>query len=38
MDLDHLTEEEVLSLEIPTGVPLIYTYKGGDYERCEEVL
>ena len=29
MDLDDLSEEEVLNLEIPTGKPLIYTYKKG---------
>jgi 2,3-bisphosphoglycerate-dependent phosphoglycerate mutase len=26
MALDHLTPEEVVELEIPTGLPLIYTY------------
>lgn len=29
MDLDQLSEEEVLSLEIPTGKPLVYSYKKG---------
>ncbi|MCC5831464.1 MAG: 2,3-bisphosphoglycerate-dependent phosphoglycerate mutase [Chlamydiales bacterium] len=29
MDLDDLSEQEVLDLEIPTGKPLIYTYKKG---------
>lgn len=26
MDLDHLTREEVLELNIPTGVPLVYDF------------
>jgi len=29
MYLDNLTPKEVLSLEIPTGVPIIYRYEGG---------
>jgi 2,3-bisphosphoglycerate-dependent phosphoglycerate mutase len=33
MDLDQLTEEEVLNLEIPTGKPIIYTYKKGKLTR-----
>jgi 2,3-bisphosphoglycerate-dependent phosphoglycerate mutase len=31
MDLENLSEEAVVKLEIPTGVPLIYTY---DKETC----
>lgn len=31
MDLDNLSEEEVLSLEIPTGLPIIYTYEKGQF-------
>ncbi|MGB2867548.1 MAG: 2,3-bisphosphoglycerate-dependent phosphoglycerate mutase [Bacteroidota bacterium] len=29
MKLDNLSEEEVLELNIPTGVPLLYVYKNG---------
>ena len=29
MDLDGLNKEEVLALEIPTGVPIIYDYENG---------
>ena len=29
MHLDELSEEEVISLEIPTGVPIIYSYQEG---------
>lgn len=28
MELDNLTHEQVVELEIPTGVPIIYTYDG----------
>jgi len=31
MQLDGLTEEEVLQLEIPTGKPLYYQYEGGHF-------
>lgn len=33
MYLDDLSEEEVLKLNIPTGVPLIYEYKEGNLIR-----
>lgn len=33
MHLENLSEEEVLKLNIPTGVPLIYEYKEGDMIR-----
>lgn len=36
MDLDHLNEEEVVHLEIPTGVPIIYTYDDGKFLREEK--
>lgn len=36
MDLDHLSEEEVLHLEIPTGVPIIYDYVDGLFIRKKE--
>jgi 2,3-bisphosphoglycerate-dependent phosphoglycerate mutase len=26
MDLDHLSHEQVLELNIPTGIPLVYTF------------
>jgi 2,3-bisphosphoglycerate-dependent phosphoglycerate mutase len=28
MKLDNLTKEQVLELNIPTGVPLLYVYSG----------
>ncbi|MDX8430722.1 MAG: 2,3-bisphosphoglycerate-dependent phosphoglycerate mutase [Candidatus Algichlamydia australiensis] len=31
MQLDSLSEKEVLELEIPTGHPLIYEYRNGDW-------
>ncbi len=31
MDLDGLSEEEVVSLEIPTGKPIIYAYENGKF-------
>jgi len=33
MKLDGLTKEEVVELEIPTGVPLLYHYKDGQIVR-----
>lgn len=33
MDLDHLTEEQVLELEIPTGQPIIYEYQEGIFKK-----
>lgn len=33
MDLDQLTPEQVVNLEIPTGVPIIYDYAKGVYTR-----
>ena len=33
MDLEQLSEEEVLQLEIPTGKPLIYVYQKGKLSR-----
>ena len=34
MKIEGLTKEEVLSLEIPTGIPRIYTYAGGNFTRA----
>lgn len=34
MSLDNLSEEEVISLEIPTGKPLFYEYKKGQIVKC----
>ena len=34
MKIEGLSKEEVLSLEIPTGIPRIYTYAGGDFTRA----
>jgi 2,3-bisphosphoglycerate-dependent phosphoglycerate mutase len=33
MDIEGLSRDEVLSLEIPTGVPRIYTYNEGVFTR-----
>ncbi|MDP1835501.1 MAG: 2,3-bisphosphoglycerate-dependent phosphoglycerate mutase [Chlamydiales bacterium] len=33
MYLDKLSEEEVVSLEIPTGVPIFYDFKAGHFTR-----
>ena len=33
MDLDQLTKEEVLKLEIPTGKPLCYRFEEGRFEK-----
>lgn len=35
MDLDHLSKEEVLALEIPTGVPIIY--ECDEQGKCQKV-
>ena len=34
MKIEGLSEDEVLGLEIPTGIPRIYTYEGGDFTRA----
>lgn len=34
MDLEKLSEEEVLNLEIPTGEPIFYNYKEGELSRA----
>jgi len=31
MDLDRLSKEDVVELEIPTGEPIIYTYEKGKW-------
>ena len=33
MKIEGLSKEEVLSLEIPTGIPRIYTYEDGNFTR-----
>ncbi|MEG0037004.1 MAG: 2,3-bisphosphoglycerate-dependent phosphoglycerate mutase [Victivallaceae bacterium] len=33
MEIDRLSEEEVLSLEIPTGYPIIYKYENGNFSK-----
>jgi len=33
MELEQLSEEEILSLEIPTGKPLLYSYNNGQWEK-----
>lgn len=34
MDLDGLSPEEVVALEIPTGKPLLYEYQDGAFVKC----
>lgn len=36
MHLEQLNEEQVLSLEIPTGQPLIYTWDGQTFKKCQK--
>jgi 2,3-bisphosphoglycerate-dependent phosphoglycerate mutase len=38
MDIEHLSEEEVVKLEIPTGVPLLYEFEAGKYRKIEANL
>lgn len=33
MDIDGLSQEEVVSLEIPTGVPIYYGYENGSFKN-----
>jgi len=33
MHLDGLSKEEVLGLEVPTGVPIVYRYSAGSWKR-----
>jgi 2,3-bisphosphoglycerate-dependent phosphoglycerate mutase len=33
MHLDGLSQEEVLSLEVPTGQPIIYQFENGNFSR-----
>jgi len=35
MFIDNLSQEEVLKLEIPTGVPLFYEYKDNKLAKAE---
>ncbi|MBQ8498783.1 2,3-bisphosphoglycerate-dependent phosphoglycerate mutase [Chlamydia sp.] len=35
MDLEKLTEEEVLSLELPTGKPIVYEWTGHNFKKSE---
>ena len=35
MSIESLSKEEVLSLEVPTGVPLIYQYQDGNWSRLD---
>ncbi|MGE3954996.1 MAG: 2,3-bisphosphoglycerate-dependent phosphoglycerate mutase [Parachlamydiales bacterium] len=34
MDLDNLSPDEVVKLEIPTGAPLIYEFQDGEFVKC----
>lgn len=33
MEIEHLTPDQVLNLEIPTGIPLVYEYCQGSFEK-----
>jgi len=33
MELDNLSKEEVVKLEIGTGVPIVYTYEDGEFSK-----
>ena len=35
MSIESLTTEEVLSLEVPTGVPIIYRYEAGIWSKLD---
>ena len=35
MSIETLSQEEVLSLEVPTGVPIIYQYDNGKWKKLE---
>lgn len=37
MDLDDLSEKEVVSLEIPTGVPIIYNYSEDTFSKSSSL-
>ena len=36
MSIEGLTPEEILSVEIPTGSPILYKYEGGRISRVVE--
>mgnify|MGYP000638210076 FL=1 len=36
MDIEQLTEEEVLNLEIATGKPIVYEFNDGTWTRLEK--
>ncbi|MDG2347435.1 MAG: 2,3-bisphosphoglycerate-dependent phosphoglycerate mutase [SAR86 cluster bacterium] len=38
MQLDNLSKEEVIELEIPTGAPIIYTFSGNESPTSKENL
>ena len=38
MQLDDLSKEEVIALEIPTGAPIIYSFEGNDGPIFKENL
>ncbi|MEC7255490.1 MAG: phosphoglycerate mutase, partial [Candidatus Thermoplasmatota archaeon] len=35
MSIESLSKEQVLSLEVPTGVPIIYHYEDGNWSRLD---
>jgi 2,3-bisphosphoglycerate-dependent phosphoglycerate mutase len=35
MDLDHLSKDEVVKLELPTGEPLVYRFTKKGHERID---
>jgi bisphosphoglycerate-dependent phosphoglycerate mutase len=38
MQLDNLSKEEVIALEVPTGAPIIYTFDGSKEPISKENL
>lgn len=38
MEIEKLSEEEVVGLEIPTGKPILYAFEAGSFQRDEEAL
>ena len=37
-ELDNLTDDEIVTLEIPTGAPIIYSFRDGLIENKEELF
>ena len=37
-ELDNLSDDEIVKLEIPTGAPIIYSFRDGFIENKEELF